>query len=73
MLNLQQLSAEKSRLEKISQEEQLQKTRITLFFVVGILCLVFFFWLKQRTLHDRLQRSKDKLDEKNRVLTEARE
>ncbi|MEL5892002.1 ATP-binding protein [Bacteroides sp. GD17] len=73
MLNLQQLSAEKSRLEKISQEEQLQKTRITLFFVVGILCLVFFFWLKQRTLNDRLQRSKDKLDEKNRVLTEARE
>lgn len=73
MLNLQQLNAEKIRLEKISQEEQLQNTRIILFSVVGILFLVFFFWLKQRTLNDKLRRSKDKLDEKNRILIEAKE
>lgn len=60
-------------MEKISQEEQLQNTRIILFSVVGILFLVFFFWLKQRTLNDKLRRSKDKLDEKNRILIEAKE
>lgn len=73
MLNLQQLSAEKSRLEKISQQEQLQNTRIILFSVVGVLLLVFFFWMKQRTLNEKLRKSKDKLDEKNRILVEAKE
>jgi len=73
ILNLQQLSAEKRELEKISQEEQLQNTRLILFSVVGVLCLVFFFLMKQRKLNGKLQRSRDKLDEKNRVLTEARE
>lgn len=73
MLDLQQLNAEKRELEKISQEEQLQNTRLILFSVVGILCLVFLFLMKQRKLNGKLQRSRDKLDEKNRVLTEARE
>lgn len=73
MLNLQQLSAEKRELEKISQEEQLQNTRLILISVIGILCIVFFFLMKQRKLNGKLQRSKDKLDEKNRVLIEARE
>lgn len=73
MLNLQQLSAEKRELEKISQEKQLQNTRLILVSVVGVLCIVFFFLMKQRKMNRKLQQSKDKLDEKNRILTEARE
>lgn len=73
ILNLQRLSAEKQQLEKISQEKQLQNTRIILFSVVGILCIVVVFLLQQRKLNAKLHRSKDKLDEKNRILVEAKE
>lgn len=73
ILNLQQLSAEKRELEKASQEKQLQNTRLILFLVVGILCIVVFFLLQQRKLNGKLQYSKDKLDEKNQILIEARE
>lgn len=73
MLDLQQLNAEKRQLEKISQEKQLQNTRIILFSVVGILCIVVIFLWQQRKLNGKLQRSRDKLDEKNRILVEAKE
>lgn len=73
MLNLQQLTAEKGRLEKISQEKQLQNTRIILFSVIGILCVVVVFWWQQRKLNAKLEKSRDKLDEKNRILIEAKE
>ena len=73
MLNLQQLTAEKGRLEKISQEKQLQNTRIILFSVIGILCIVVVFLWQQRKLNAQLERSRDKLDEKNRILIEAKE
>ena len=73
MLNLQQLTAEKGRLEKISQEKQLQNTRIILFSVIGILCIVVVFLWQQKKLNTKLERSRDKLDEKNRILIEAKE
>lgn len=73
MLNLQQLTAEKVRLEKISQEKQLQNTRIILFSVIGILCVVVVFLWQQRKLNAKLEKSRDKLDEKNRILIEAKE
>ena len=73
MLNLQQLTAEKGRLEKISQEKQLQNTRIILFSVIGILCVVVVFLWQQRKLNAKLEKSRDKLDEKNRILIEAKE
>ncbi len=73
MLNLQQLTAEKGRLEKISQKKQLQNTRIILFSVIGILCIVVVFLWQQRKLNAKLERSRDKLDEKNRILIEAKE
>ena len=73
ILNLQRLSAEKQQLEKISQEKQLQNTRIILFSVVGILCIVVVFLLQQRKLNGKLHKSRDKLDEKNRILIEAKE
>ena len=73
MLNLQQLTAEKGRLEKISQEKQLQNTRIILFSVSGILCVVIVFLWQQRKLNAKLEKSRDKLDEKNRILIEAKE
>ena len=73
MLNLQQLTAEKGRLEKISQEKQLQNTRIILFSVIGILCVVVVFLWQQRNLNAKLEKSRDKLDEKNRILIEAKE
>lgn len=73
MLNLQQLTAEKVRLEKISQEKQLQNTRIILFSVIGILCVVVIFLWQQRKLNAKLEKSRDKLDEKNRILIEAKE
>lgn len=73
MLNLQQLTAEKGRLEKISQEKQLQNTRIILFSVIGILCVVIVFLWQQRKLNAKLEKSRDKLDEKNRILIKAKE
>ncbi len=73
MLNLQQLTAEKGRLEKISQEKQLQNTRIILFSVIGILCVVVVFLWQQRKLNAKLEKSREKLDEKNRILIEAKE
>ena len=73
MLNLQQLTAEKGRLEKISQEKQLQNTRIILFSVIGILCVVVVFLWQQRKLNAKLEKSRDKLDEKNHILIEAKE
>ena len=73
MLNLQQLTAEKVRLEKISQEKQLQNTRIILFSVIGILFVVVVFLWQQRKLNAKLEKSRDKLDEKNRILIEAKE
>ena len=73
MLNLQQLTAEKGRLEKISQEKQLQNTRIILFSVIGLLCVVVVFLWQQRKLNAKLEKSRDKLDEKNRILIEAKE
>lgn len=73
MLNLQQLTAEKGRLEKISQEKQLQNTRIILFSVIGILCVVIVFLWQHRKLNAKLEKSRDKLDEKNRILIEAKE
>ena len=73
MLNLQQLTAEKGRLEKISQEKQLQNTRIILFSVIGILCVVIVFLWQQRKLNAKLEKSRDKLVEKNRILIEAKE
>lgn len=73
MLNLQQLNAEKRQLEKISQEKQLQNTRIILFSVIGILCIVVIFLWQQRKLNAKLHRAKNKLDEQNRTLIKAEE
>ena len=73
LLNLQQLSAEKRELEKRSQEKQLQNTRIILFLLFGLLCIVIIFLYYQRKLNRKLKRSRDKLDEKNRILIEAEE
>ena len=73
MLNLQQLNAEKVRLEKISQKKQLQNTRTILFSVLGLLCIVVIFLWQQRKLNAKLEKSRDKLDEKNRILIEAKE
>ena len=71
MLNLQQLNAEKVRLEKISQKKQLQNTRIILFSVLGLLCIVVIFLWQQRKLNAKLHRAKNKLDEQNRTLIKA--
>lgn len=73
MLNLQQLNAEKVRLEKISQKKQLQNTRTILFSVIGILCVVVIFLWQQRKLNAKLHRAKNKLDEQNRTLIKAEE
>ena len=73
MLNLQQLTAEKVRLEKISQKKQLQNTRIILFSVLGLLCIVVIFLWQQRKLNAKLHRAKNKLDEQNRTLIKAEE
>lgn len=73
MLNLQQLNAEKVRLEKISQKKQLQNTRIILFSVLGLLCIVVIFLWQQRKLNAKLHRAKNKLDEQNRTLIKAEE
>ena len=73
MLNLQQLNAEKVRLEKISQKKQLQNTRIILFSVLGLLCIVDIFLWQQRKLNAKLHRAKNKLDEQNRTLIKAEE
>lgn len=73
MLNLQQLNAEKARLEKISQKKQLQNTRIILFSVLGLLCIVVIFLWQQRKLNAKLHRAKNKLDEQNRTLIKAEE
>ena len=73
MLNLQQLNAEKVRLEKISQKKQLQNTRTILFSVLGLLCIVVIFLWQQRKLNAKLHRAKNKLDEQNRTLIKAEE
>lgn len=73
MLNLQQLNAEKVRLEKISQKKQLQTTRTILFSVLGLLCIVVIFLWQQRKLNAKLHRAKNKLDEQNRTLIKAEE
>lgn len=73
MLNLQQLNAEKVRLEKISQKKQLQNTRIILFSVLGLLCIVVIFLWQQRKLNAKLHRAKNTLDEQNRTLIKAEE
>lgn len=73
MLNLQQLNVEKRELEKISQEKQLQNTRIILFSMVGILCIVAFTLYQQRRLNRKLKNSRDELDKKNHILIQAEE
>lgn len=73
MLNLQQLNAEKVRLEKTSQKKQLQNTRTILFSVLGLLCIVVIFLWQQRKLNAKLHRAKNKLDEQNRTLIKAEE
>lgn len=73
MLNLQQLNAEKVRLEKISRKKQLQNTRTILFSVLGLLCIVVIFLWQQRKLNAKLHRAKNKLDEQNRTLIKAEE
>lgn len=71
LLNLHQLNTEKRQLEKVSQEKALQNIRIILFFLIGILCLVIVFLYQQGKLNRKLKRSRDKLDQKNRILIEA--
>ena len=73
MLNLQQLNAEKVRLEKTTQKKQLQNTRTILFSVLGLLCIVVIFLWQQRKLNAKLHRAKNKLDEQNRTLIKAEE
>ena len=73
MLNLQQLNAEKVRVEKTSQKKQLQNTRTILFSVLGLLCIVVIFLWQQRKLNAKLHRAKNKLDEQNRTLIKAEE
>lgn len=73
MLNLQQLNAEKVRLEKTSQKKQLQNTRTILFSVLGLLCIVVIFLWQQRKLNAKLHLAKNKLDEQNRTLIKAEE
>jgi len=73
MLNVQQLNAEKKELEKISKEKELQNIRIVLISLAVALCIVVFFLSKQRILNRKLKKSRDKLDEKNRILIEAEE
>lgn len=73
MLNLQQVNAEKVRLEKTSQKKQLQNTRTILFSVLGLLCIVVIFLWQQRKLNAKLHRAKNKLDEQNRTLIKAEE
>ena len=73
MLNLQQLNAEKVRLEKTSQKKQLQNTRTILFSVLGLLCIVVIFLWQQRKLNAKLHRAKNKLDEQNRTVIKAAE
>lgn len=73
MLNLQQLSIKNRELEKISQERRLQNVRIISISLSGLLCLVIFFLCHQRKLNRKLKKSRDKLDEKNRILIKAEE
>ena len=73
LLNLQQLNIDKRKLENAAQEKQLQNTRIILFLLFGLLCVVAIFLYYQRKLNRKLKRSRDKLDEKNRILIEAEE
>lgn len=73
LLNMQRLNAEKQQLEESVREGQLRHTRIVLFFVVGILCVLLFSLLQQRRLNRKLKRSRDKLDEQNNILIEAKE
>jgi len=73
LLNIQQLNIDKRKLENAAQEKQLQNTRIILFLLFGLLCIVAIFLYYQRKLNRKLKRSRDKLDEKNRILIEAEE
>lgn len=73
MLNLQQLNLKNRELERLSQERKLQNIRIISISLSGILCIVIFFLYRQRKLNRKLKRSRDKLDEKNRILTQAEE
>lgn len=73
LLNLQQVNAEKRELERISQEKHIQNIRsITLSLIVLLLVFIGFYYY-QRTLNIKLKRSRDNLDEKNRILIEAEE
>lgn len=73
LLNMQKLNVEKRELEQLSQEKQLQNTRIIVFSLAALLCIVVLFLYYQHKLNKKLERSRDKLDEKNRILLQAEE
>lgn len=73
LLNLQKLSAEKNELEEKVREDQLRHTQTILVLLVVLLFIVVFFFMRQRKLNAQLRKSRDTLDEKNRVLLRAEE
>ncbi|MDL2213418.1 hypothetical protein LJC72_09235 [Bacteroides sp. OttesenSCG-928-D19] len=71
LLNMQRLNEEKTELEKISQEKHIQNIQlIVVSLAILLFCLLFFLYI-QRKLNRKLKRSRDKLDEKNRILMQA--
>lgn len=73
LLNIQQLTAENRELERIAQEKKLHNIQLTTVFLVLLLIIVIFFLYYQRKLNSKLKKSRNKLDEQNRILIAAEE
>jgi len=73
LLNIQQLTAENRELEKQAQEKKLHNIRLTTAFLVLLLAIVIFFLYYQSKLNSKLKKSRNKLDEQNRILIAAEE
>lgn len=73
LLNLQRLSAEKTELEEKVREDQLRYTQTILILLLVLLFIIVFFFIRQRKLNAQLRKSRDILDDKNRVLLRAEE
>ncbi|MDR0969819.1 MAG: hypothetical protein LBM67_04710 [Lentimicrobiaceae bacterium] len=71
ILNLQQLNAEKTALEKRSQEKQLSNTRIIVFLLVCVLIIFMIFLYYQRKSHKKLKKLSNNLIEKNQILLDS--
>ena len=71
LLDLQKLNAEKKELELLSQKKQLHNIQLTVLFLAVLLAIVIFFLYRQSVLNRKLRKSRDELNEKNRILLKA--